>query len=78
MALVAKVQFSNVGRDKKSWTAEVPANDDKTVSQGRLREAVRKQRAIMSKDVEFDNGGVFVGGFRIVGEYKLEEGFTVR
>lgn len=66
-----KVQFSNVGRFKKSWEAEL-----KTFDYNSLYKQVRTKGELMSKDIEFDfdeetgEGKVFAGT-AIVGQFKV-------
>lgn len=66
------VEFTNVGRGKKSWTQEL---DD--VDHDSLLSSVLKHGALMSRDIEFAEdpdsnlGKVIVGGFRVVGSFRL-------
>lgn len=72
------IHFLNVGRDKKSWNAEVPDLSDRT-----LINQIRRQGALMSRDIDFnwnnaDDGGViYVGMFRNVGKFSVEGGCRV-
>ena len=67
-----KVEFTNVGRNKKSWIADLPVVND-----ARLHEAVKKSGALASRDIDFtfeddeQSGEVLVGGFRAVGTWKV-------
>jgi hypothetical protein len=62
------VQFSNVGRESRSWQARLSAWDRAAI----LRE-VRWRGGLLSSDVtvEFNavGGTIFVGGFREVGRF---------
>ena len=70
-----KIHFRNVGREKKSWTAEVGDLHDDTL----IRE-IRREGALMSQGIDFawnnegTGGGIFVGIFRKVGDYWVEGG----
>ena len=66
------VEFSEVGRDKRKFTASMAELDHSC-----LYRAVKRAKAIMSKDIEFmadpdsNAGTVVVGGCRIVGFWKV-------
>lgn len=67
-----KVHFSNVGRDKKSFTAEIDE-----LCHDKMLKIIRKY--VLSRDVEFhtkppdhNTGTIVVGGFREVGTFRLE------
>lgn len=63
------VQFSNVGRAKKSWRAEIPDRNG-VLDAVAMERSIRKSKALMSRDIEVDeDGGIYVGGFRRVGEW---------
>lgn len=69
-----KIKFIDVGRDKKCWEAEIPCVDE-SISIAAILKSIRKNKAIMSRDVEItDDGGIFVGGLRKVGEWRPAEG----
>jgi hypothetical protein len=61
------VIFQNVGRDKMSWTID---SDD--VSPQALCSAIRKRHALLSRDIDCDNGIVYAG-FRAVGTYLITD-----
>lgn len=68
------VNFIDVGRDKRSWSATIKGND----ILGEIASAVRKSGAIMSRslDIELDEDGVgeiIIGGFRTVGMFKIPD-----
>lgn len=72
MSAKVLVQFSNVGCAKKSWQQEIPTHDDGTIDGNAMDRAIRKSKALASRDIEVDNdGGIYVGGFRRVGEWSL-------
>lgn len=66
------VEFSNVGRDKKTWTAEVADLSDRT-----LIRQIHNNSALMSSGIDFawndagDEAGIYVGGFRRVGALRV-------
>lgn len=62
-----KVSFENVGRDKQSWT-----EDFRELSESALYRAIKKRRALASKDIfcDLDSGQIFAG-FRCVGTFKV-------
>lgn len=69
-----RVEFTNVGRGKRSWVAEIPA------TYAAIEREVRKHGGLASSgvDVDFDDpdltrGSIFVGGFRKVGEFAIRE-----
>lgn len=70
--MVVRVQFTDVGRDKKTWESEI---DD--ISHSSLLKQIRLHAVVMSRDVEFtlneseDGGAVVVGGVRTIGHYKI-------
>lgn len=64
-----KIKFSNVGRFKASWEAEL-----KTFDWDSLYKQVKGR--LMSKDIDFDfseesGEGVVIAGDRIVGQFKI-------
>lgn len=72
------VHFSDVGRDKKSWDAEV-----QSLSDAMLIREIRKQGALMSRSIDFawDDSGdyarILVGLFRQVGELVVQGGMRI-
>jgi hypothetical protein len=60
------VQFTGVGRDKKSWRETFPS-----LRENLLIQSIRNHSALMSHDIEFEDGVIFVGGFRAVGNYEI-------
>lgn len=69
------IHFKDVGRDKKTWTAQF----NKTVTELDIAREVRKSGALMSSeiDAEFDEnattGTIIVGGWRAVGKFAIEK-----
>lgn len=66
-----KVTFENVGRNKKTWTAET-----EKLSESWVLSQIRKSKALMSNDISFDiegNVGRIYAGFRPVGSISIEE-----
>ena len=67
-----KVEFSNVGRTKASWSIEAAAVDEEF-----LALQVRKRRALMSQDIEVslneDGTGTVFAGMRPVGDVRVTE-----
>lgn len=65
------VDFIEVGRSKKSWTADVSQYPTEPL----IERLVKKQPgAVMSREVECcmdgsSKGSIYVGGFRKVGEF---------
>lgn len=68
-----KIQFTEVGRDKKSWTAEI-----KELTESAIVRQVKKGKAILSSGIEAilnedgKTGYIIVGGFRTVGQFSVE------
>lgn len=67
------IEFLNVGRDRKNWTANV--NDP---SESKIIEAIRAGRALMSRDISItyepdDNLGTIYAGVRPVGNFTIKE-----
>lgn len=64
-----KVTFTDVGRDKRTWTAEIDELTDAA-----LVRSIRKSALLSSGiDVEFEtptSGLVIVGGLRVVGRFQ--------
>lgn len=66
-----KVEFRNVGRGKRTWTATLPDLSDVSL----LRE-IRKNGGLASRGVEVEmeedgTGAIFVGGWRMVGTFEV-------
>jgi len=66
-----KIEFKDVGRDKKSWTANVSKLDHAS-----LYRAVKKAGALRSRDVDFgmemtDGWGRIFAGFQCVGSWRI-------
>lgn len=68
-----KIHFKQVGRDKRSWTAE-----NKNPSESWLAKEAKRGGGLMSSDVDVEmnddgsTGVVIVGWFREVGQFVLE------
>ena len=68
-----KIHFKEVGRDKRSWTAE-----SKSPSESWLAKEAKRGAALMSSDVDAtlsDSGAsgiILVGGWRQVGTFTIE------
>ena len=60
-----KVKFIDVGRDSRTWEAELPDKSVETLSE-------EASKALMSSDVCCTNGTVYAG-FRPVGKYEITE-----
>jgi hypothetical protein len=69
---VVKVQFFNVGRGRANWIDEFAEFTD-----AELIGSIKKQKALVSRgiEVEYDGqenvGKIYVGGFRLVGAFKV-------
>jgi len=69
------VHFENVGRSKLSWTANLSSVSDNVL----VRE-IKQRKALMSSgiDLDWDDSGtraaIIVGGFRVVGCLRIEDG----
>ena len=67
-----KVEFENVGRDKMTWTADLPSLSWRSLE----REVRRKRGALRSRSIEFEfnaegtAGVIYVGDFRPVGTFR--------
>lgn len=66
-----RIEFRNVGRGKKTWQCSV-----RELSHGSLIRALRKGRALMSRDISFmspehDEPGVVFAGLHAVGEWVI-------
>jgi hypothetical protein len=68
------VRFSNVGRNKKTWDAEIPCENGVLDGVAMLK-SIRKSGALMSRSVDIDDvGNIVVGGYRVVGRWDAIEG----
>lgn len=70
-----KLQFTDVGRDKRSFSIDVRDFDDPKVFK-----ALRSKGGLMSRDIDIvserdeqGHGSVVVGGFRPVGTWRRVE-----
>ncbi len=65
-----KIHFINVGLRCGTWTVEV-----KKATPKHILAALYERRTLMSQDIEIDidNGTIFAGGFRIVGQFTIED-----
>ena len=68
------VHFERVGRDNKTWSEDVGE-----LCEENLLSAIRRKRALNSRDVEFgteppehNTGRIVVGGLRTVGTFRLQ------
>jgi hypothetical protein len=67
------IHFSKVGRDKKSWTAEI-----KNPSNSAIAKEAKRGGWLMSREVDVEMnddcsaGVVIVGGWRKVGSFTIE------
>lgn len=65
-----RIQFRNVGRDKKTWTADVADVSDEV-----LIRQIRREGALMSRDIDVlwndshTGGAIYVGIWRKVGDF---------
>ena len=65
-----QVEFKEVGRNKKSWCAEMA-----TVNHESLVRSIREQRALMDREIDFElHGLVLAGGSQIVGRFRIVAG----
>lgn len=68
-----KIHFKEVGRDKRSWTAE-----SKSPSESWLAKEAKRGAALMSSGVDVilndlgTSGVILVGGWRQVGTFTIE------
>ena len=60
-----KVKFIGVGRKRKTWEADLPDTEPGTLA----KEA--RSAGLLSSQVDCSDGGVYVGGWRLVGNYKV-------
>lgn len=67
-----KIEFKDVGRERKSWTSEV-----RELTGDALYRAVRSKKALMSRDVDFteepgeDGWFSVIAGWRTVGKWRV-------
>lgn len=59
------IQFTNVGRNHASWTAELADSTEAAI----IRE-VRKRKVLASKEIFAEDGTIYAG-FRPVGQYRV-------
>lgn len=70
------VHFSEVGRDKKSWSKDFGP----TASESAIAREAKSGARLMSSDVDveinddYSAGAVIVGGWREVGTFTIERG----
>lgn len=62
-----RVKFINVGREKKNWEAECEGD----LTYQWLFGQVKKQRALVSNDIDFYKDGRITAGFRTVGRFEI-------
>jgi hypothetical protein len=68
------VEFQDVGRAKKSWTATL-----QRFTHSALYREVKRQNALGSTGIDFDynedekRGLIVVGGFRVVGSFTVSD-----
>lgn len=68
-----KVRFNEVGRDKRSWVADISKPSEQAIA----REA-KRGGGLMSREVDAEicdsaaGGIITVGGWRVVGTFTLE------
>lgn len=61
-----RIRFVDVGRDKMTWEAEC-----RELTHIWLLKQVLAKRALISRDIEFDDdGNIWVGGVRCVGRFE--------
>lgn len=64
-----KVRFSNVGRGKKTWDADIPCVGGNLDGSAMLK-SIRMSGSLGSRVIDLDDdGNIIVGGFRIVGRW---------
>lgn len=61
------VRFIEVGRNKKTWEAECAGEPDYKFLNGQ----VRKNGALMSSFLDFDDDGAIRAGLRTVGRFEV-------
>jgi hypothetical protein len=66
------VEFIEVGRNKRSWTAPM-----KELDEDALYRSVRKHGAVMSRDLSFlledETNGAVLAGFHKIGTFRIVE-----
>lgn len=65
------VRFMEVGRDKKTFTDNVPAPRGMPTYRGMVS-AIRKHHALLSRDIEFGDEGEIFAGVRQVGRFEYD------
>jgi hypothetical protein len=75
-----EIEFENVGRNKRSWSVPCPCSpDNEDMVEFVATKSVKSKGALMSRDIETlyiaeeRAGRVIVGGFRVVGAFKVVE-----
>lgn len=65
-----RVEFIDVGAGHRSWSADLP----RPLTYHSLYNSVKRNHALGSRDIDFaENGGIYVGGFRKVGSWRIAE-----
>jgi hypothetical protein len=71
------IEFRNVGRGKRTWTAEISEEGGEHYICERLLREIKKSKALGSRgiDIQYDpgtwDGEILVGGFRPVGTFRV-------
>jgi hypothetical protein len=72
------IHFENVGAQKKSWSATIPA-----ITHSVLMAQIRSNHALMSRDIDFwlnedgDGGRIIVGVCRPAGTFRIDGGVSL-
>lgn len=61
------VTFTDVGRNKRSWEAELPLTESAFIRSIKLHSALMSQGI----EIDFKRGWIIVGGFRVVGHFEI-------
>ena len=70
---MALVRFIEVGRLKKTWAAAIPTDINGCLDGLAMIKSIKKHKALGSRDIDFgDDGGIYVGGFRLVGRFEVK------
>lgn len=70
----ARIRFSNVGRDKKNWEADIPILPDGFLDESAMIRSIKKHKALGSRGIDFETDGkITVGLFRYVGDWSVIE-----
>lgn len=64
------VRFTDVGRGKKSWDADIPFHESSIAIEAGKACASRGVDAFLD-DGSTTKGGIYVGGFRRVGSFEI-------